>query len=48
LWDSLEAVRSFAGDDPEAAVVPAEARRLLSDHDERAVHYEVVLEPVGG
>jgi len=47
LWDSLDAIRSFAGEDPEAAVVPAEARRLLSDYDERAVHYEVAVEPVG-
>jgi heme-degrading monooxygenase HmoA len=45
LWDSLEAVRAFAGDDHEAAVVPAEARRLLTAYDERAVHYDVALEP---
>jgi heme-degrading monooxygenase HmoA len=45
LWDSLEAVREFAGADYEAAVVPPEARRLLSRFDERAVHYETLLEP---
>jgi heme-degrading monooxygenase HmoA len=44
LWDSLDAVRSFAGDDAEAAVVPADARRLLSEYDARAVHYEVTLQ----
>ncbi|HWB57431.1 MAG TPA: hypothetical protein VG479_10890 [Gaiellaceae bacterium] len=44
LWDSLDAVRSFTGGDAEVAVVPAEARRLLTAYDERAVHYEVALE----
>ncbi|MGH7566396.1 MAG: hypothetical protein ACREK2_06165 [Gemmatimonadota bacterium] len=42
LWfDSMDAVREFAGEDAEASVVPAEARALLARHDERSVHYEV-------
>ena len=42
MWfESLEAVRSFAGDDYEVAVVPPEARALLSRFDERSQHYEV-------
>src|SRR5262249_18224754 len=45
LWESMAAVREFAGDDPEAAVVPPEARRLLERFDERSVHYEVVEGP---
>jgi heme-degrading monooxygenase HmoA len=45
LWDSLEAVRTFAGEDYETAVVPAEARALLSRFDERSVHYEMLAEP---
>jgi len=45
LWESLEAVRAFAGEDYEKAVVLPEARRLLSRFDERSVHYEVRLEP---
>jgi hypothetical protein len=45
MWfDSLEAVRSFAGDDYEAAVVPPKARVLLSRFDERSQHYEVKAE----
>lgn len=48
LWDSLDAVCSFAGDDPEVAVVPTEARQLLTAYDERAVHYEVALGGGGG
>jgi heme-degrading monooxygenase HmoA len=45
LWDSLDAVRAFAGDDYEVAVVPPPARRLLSRFDERSRHYETVVEP---
>lgn len=45
MFESMEAVRAFAGEDYEAAVVPPEARRLLSRFDERAVHYETVLGP---
>lgn len=40
-FDNLEAVRVFAGDDYEAAVVPATARALLSRFDARSQHYEI-------
>lgn len=40
-FDSLDAVRAFAGDDYEVAVVPPRARALLSRFDERSRHYEV-------
>jgi hypothetical protein len=40
-FDSIEAVRAFAGDDYEAAVVPAAARRLLSRFDARSAHFEL-------
>jgi heme-degrading monooxygenase HmoA len=43
-FDSLEAVRAFAGEDYERAVVEPEARSLLSRLDERSEHYEVVIE----
>lgn len=46
LFDSLDAVRAFAGADLRA-VVPAEARALLSRFDERAAHYEVRHAPGG-
>lgn len=50
MWfDSIEAVRSFAGDEHERAVVPAEARALLARFDERSAHYTVVVDgPAGG
>lgn len=42
MWfDSIEAVRAFAGEDYETAVVPPQARALLSRFDERSQHYEV-------
>jgi antibiotic biosynthesis monooxygenase (ABM) superfamily enzyme len=45
MWfDSLEAVRVFAGEDYEAAVVPLKARALLSRFDARSQHYEVKAE----
>ncbi len=41
LFDSLDAVREFAGEDYEAAVVPPKARAVLSHFDARSQHYEV-------
>ncbi len=40
-FDSLDAVRAFAGDDVEAAVVPASARALLARFEARSAHYEL-------
>jgi heme-degrading monooxygenase HmoA len=40
-FDSLEAIRAFAGDDYETAHVPPNARAVLSRFDARSVHYEV-------
>jgi heme-degrading monooxygenase HmoA len=45
LFESLEAVRAFAGDDYEVPVIEPEAARLLSRTDDRAAHYEVVIAP---
>jgi antibiotic biosynthesis monooxygenase (ABM) superfamily enzyme len=42
MWfDSIDAVRAFAGEDYEIAVVPQKARALLSRFDARSQHYEV-------
>jgi len=40
-FDSLDAVRAFAGEDYEAAYVPDSAREVLARFDERSQHYEV-------
>lgn len=44
-FDSIDAVHEFAGADPEASVVPPEARALLSRFEDRSTHYETVLAP---
>jgi heme-degrading monooxygenase HmoA len=42
MWfTSMEAVKRFAGEDHEAAYVPAKARAVLSRFDDRSQHYEV-------
>ena len=41
LFDSLETVKRFAGEDFEQAYVPAAARKILKRYDERAQHYEL-------
>jgi heme-degrading monooxygenase HmoA len=43
-FTGLDAVRSFAGDDYESAVVEDTARRALSRWDERVSHHEVAVE----
>lgn len=45
MFDSLDAVRAFAGEDYERAVVLPEARALLVRFDERSAHYDTVVEP---
>lgn len=39
-FDSLEAIRAFAGEDYETPVLEPRALELLSHWDERALHYE--------
>ena len=43
-FDSLDAVREFAGEEYERAVISEQAHRLLSQFDERVAHYEVAFE----
>jgi heme-degrading monooxygenase HmoA len=46
MWfDSIAAVRAFAGDNHETAVVPPKARAVLSRFDERSAHYETIVAP---
>jgi heme-degrading monooxygenase HmoA len=41
LWDSIEAVKAFAGEDYETAVFYPEDDRFLVERDLYAAHYEV-------
>jgi hypothetical protein len=45
MWvASMDSVREFAGDDPEAAVVLPEAQALLARFDARSQHYEMKID----
>jgi heme-degrading monooxygenase HmoA len=46
LWESEDAIRSFAGDDIEAAVLYPEDERYLIGGGSAVAHYEVVDEVV--
>ena len=43
-WDSMDAIRAFAGDEPTRAVVEDEAKTFLKEYDSRVKHFDVVLE----
>lgn len=45
FWESMEAVRAFAGEQPELAVVEPEARAALVRFDRTVQHYEVLAAP---
>jgi len=46
MWfDSLDAVRAFAGEDYAVAVVPPRARAVLSRFDAVSAHYETPVSP---
>jgi heme-degrading monooxygenase HmoA len=49
MWESEDAIRAFAGDDIEAAVLYPEDERYLIDGESTVEHYEVVdqAEPTG-
>ena len=46
FWDSMDAVRAFAGDDPERAKFYPGDDDLLAEKDGHADHYEVVAADV--
>ena len=43
-WDSMDAVKRFAGPQPDLAVVEPAAREMLSDFDEHVRHFDVIYE----
>jgi uncharacterized protein YciI/heme-degrading monooxygenase HmoA len=42
LWESMDAVRKFAGPKPENAVVEPEARAALTEFDKLVAHFDVI------
>jgi heme-degrading monooxygenase HmoA len=45
LWESLDAVKAFAGEEYETAVFYPEDERFLLERDLQATHYEVAVAP---
>jgi len=43
-WESIDAIRAFAGDDAEQAVVEPAAVAALVDFDHRVRHYDLIEE----
>lgn len=43
-WQSLDAIKAFAGPKPERAVVDPGARAVLSEYDDFATHYNITFE----
>jgi heme-degrading monooxygenase HmoA len=41
VWESLGAIRAFAGQNPEVAVVPAAVQAMMTDYDRSVLHYEI-------
>ena len=42
LWESMAAIRKFAGVKPDKAVIDPEARAILTSFDESVTHFEVI------
>lgn len=45
LWDSMDAIRRFAGPDPERAVYYAKDREFLQTLEPTVAHFEVLESP---
>ena len=43
LWESMEAIHKFAGENPEVAVVTPAARKLFREYDAEVKHFEIAL-----
>jgi heme-degrading monooxygenase HmoA len=41
-WANLEAIRQFAGDNVERAVVPPAVREMMREYDQVVRHYEII------
>ena len=41
-WASVEAIRAFAGENSETAVVPQQVHNMMVDYDRVVLHYEVL------
>lgn len=44
MFDNLDAIKEFTGEDYEKSYVPMKARKVLLRHDESSQHYEMINE----
>jgi len=47
MWDSWDAIRAFAGPDPEKAVFYPQDDKFLLERGPKVMHYEVLSSPLG-
>ncbi len=48
LWDSIDAIKAFAGEDYETAVFYPEDERFLLERDEKSSHWDVATHVASG
>jgi heme-degrading monooxygenase HmoA len=41
VWESIEAIKQFAGENPEVAVVPAAVQAMMVEYDKSVRHYSI-------
>lgn len=41
VWESIDAIKRFAGEDPDAAVVPAAVQAMMVEYDKVVSHYAI-------
>jgi len=41
VWESIEAIKRFAGENPEVAVVPANVQTMMVEYEKVARHYAI-------
>lgn len=41
-WESLDAIRAFAGEHVELAVVPEKVQAMMVEYDPQVSHYQVI------
>jgi heme-degrading monooxygenase HmoA len=44
VWDSIDSVKAFAGEDYDAAVVQPDVRDVLDRFDDRVTHFTVAID----
>ncbi len=45
MWESMDAIKSFAGEDYNVAVISPTAKKVLSRYETIAYHYDVFISP---